>query len=343
MSAFLIIQTAFAGDLILSLPLTQELRRLYPDSRIDLLCIPGTSPLLRNHPAIDEAIPYDKHGGSERLLSVARNLRSRRYDTVFSPHRSLRSALLAFATGARMRVAFDRAAGALLYSHRVRYDPDAHEVVRNLSLLGPLIGDIVTPRGPRLYPDEADFKEAHAILARFGEERPAACIAPGSVWATKRYPEEGFAAVARSLAADCNVILLGGKDDRALCGRIAAALPDDRAVNTSGEVSFLVSAALISIASVLISNDSAPVHIASAMGTPVVEIFGATVPGFGFTPFGVPHRIAELDALSCRPCAIHGGNACPIRTFACMRQLAPEGIVDAARELMNAREREMND
>jgi heptosyltransferase-2 len=111
-------------------------------------------------------------------------------------------------------------------------------------------------------------------------------------------------------------------------------------VNTAGEVPFLVSASLIGGAAVLISNDSAPVHIASAMGTPVVELYGATVPGFGFTPFGVPHRIAEVHGLPCRPCGIHGGDTCPVRTFACMRELDPATIVNAARELMREGKRD---
>jgi heptosyltransferase II len=336
MTSFLIIQTAFAGDLILTLPLAQELRRLHPAARIDVVCIPQTATLLRGHPAFDTVIVYDKRGGTDRFLDIARRLRVHRYHTVISPHRSFRSALLARATGAQMRIAFDRAAGALLYTHRVEYRDDAHEVERNLALLTPLTADVDGTQRPRLYPGESDTAAAAAIVATLHPFARYAVIAPGSVWATKRYPVEGFRAVAEALPEDCGIVLIGGNEDRELCDRVASPLSPDRVRNTAGSVSFLASAALIQQAAVLISNDSAPVHIASAMGTPVVEVYGATVPRFGFTPFGVPSRIVELDGLSCRPCGIHGGDACPIETFNCMRDLSPQRVARAAIDIMRS-------
>lgn len=337
MSAFLVIQTAFAGDLILALPIAQELRRLAPGSRIDLLCIPETIALLRGHPAIDEAIAYDKRGGSDSLFAIARRLRARRYDGVISPHRSLRSALLAFATGAPTRISFDRSTGAALYTHRVRYRGDEHEVTRNLDLLAPLFDDVNPQHGPRLYPSESDRKAARAILERFETDRPHLCVAPGSVWATKRYTVNGYRHVVTALSDEYNVLLTGGKDDREICEQIAGAVPAGRVVSAAGVLSYLASAAAIESARVLISNDSAPVHIASAMGTPVAEIFGATIPAFGFTPFGVPHRIVQREGLACRPCNIHGGHSCPIKTFACMEELEPGVVLDAVIGLLGER------
>jgi heptosyltransferase-2 len=153
------------------------------------------------------------------------------------------------------------------------------------------------------------------------------------VWATKRWTEEGFAELGRAFAEGFRIVLVGGPDDAALCERIAAALPTG-AVNAAGALSFLASAALIWKARVLVSNDSAPVHVASAMGTPVVEIFGATAPAFGFTPYEVPHRIVERSDLACKPCAIHGGAHCPIKTFDCMRGLSADNVIQAVRALL---------
>lgn len=334
MRRILVIQTAFAGDLILATPLMTEARRLLDPCEVDVLCIPSTAPLLAGHPDVASIIPYDKRGG-ESVISMHRALRRGRYDVVLSPHRSLRSALLSRATRAPVRVTFDRSAASRLSSVRVPYRGSAHEVERNLDLLAAIADGVDYACAPRLAPPETDRRTARNIAARMFGSAPFICMAPGSVWATKRWIPEGFAKVARILADDIGVLLVGGPDDRALCEGIQAAAGVPGVVSVAGTLTLLESAALIGLASLVISNDSAPVHLASAMGTPVVEIFGATSPSFGFTPFGVPHAIVQMDGLSCRPCAIHGGDACPIRTFACMRTLAPEVVITAARRLLS--------
>jgi heptosyltransferase-2 len=129
------------------------------------------------------------------------------------------------------------------------------------------------------------------------------------------------------------VVLIGGAQDVELCDRIANLAASLNVVSLAGRLSFLSSAALIDRASVLVSNDSAPVHIASAMGTPVVEIFGATSPDFGFTPYGVAHRIVQREDLDCKPCAIHGGDHCPVKTFDCMEGLSAHTVIEAVHAL----------
>ena len=333
MNAALVIQTAFAGDLILTLPMIQEMRRLLPGTRIDVLCIPGTAELLTNHPAVDGVHIYDKHNGNPPFGALIRSLRADRYSLCISPHRSMRSALIARGSGARQRISFDRSAGGMLYTDRIPYDPRTHEAVRNLNLLGPIADGIDFETVPRVYPADADIASAEAVAVRCGPG-PYICIAPGSVWATKRWTPEGFSEVVQAMSSDYGVLLIGGEGDRSLCDEICRMAGTDRAANAAGELSFLSSAALLGGAAALVSNDSAPVHLASAMRTPVVEIYGATVPEFGFFPFGVPHRIVQREDLSCRPCGVHGGNECPISTFACMRELSSEQVVRSLRGLL---------
>lgn len=339
----LVIQTAFAGDVILTTPLLTALHN-QTGARIDVVCIPATAVLLTGHPALHDVIAYDKRGG-DSLLRLGRLLRTRRYDVCISPHRSLRSALLARMSGAPTRISYDRSAGGFLYTHRVAYDATAHEVRRCLDLLHPLgIDTQSSPDAPSLPLREAHHAEAARLLDEEGVTRPFVCLAPGSVWATKRWTEEGFIATGIALARDYAVVLLGGADDRDLCARIAAAITAETVtaeagvgatvVSVAGCISFPGSAALLARARLLISNDSAPVHLASAVGTPVVEIFGATVPSFGFTPWGVPHETVDVGALPCRPCGIHGGTRCPVGTFTCMRDLAPERVVAAAHRVI---------
>jgi heptosyltransferase-2 len=346
----LVIQTAFAGDLVLTTPLIAETAERFPGAAIDVLCIPATASLLAGHPAIRRVIVYDKHRRHPSLISLMRRLARERYALCLCPHRSLRSALLARATRAPRRIAFHRSAGRWLFTETVPYREDLHEADRNRSLLsftgipGPKL------RIPALYPSEDDHAAAARLLetcvsSEAGERTRASsdplflCIAPGSVWATKRWTEEGFAAVARYFAARYRVMFLGGAEDHALCARIITRAGVGLPVhNVAGQLGFLASAALIGRAAVLVSNDSAPVHLASAMGTPVVEVYGATSPAFGFSPYGVPHRIVQHEGLSCRPCAIHGGDHCPVGTFACMRELPATTVIAAVEELLETRE-----
>lgn len=359
----LVIQTAFAGDLVLTTPLIEETALLHPGAPIDVLCIPSTATLLTGNPFIRRCIVYDKRRRSPSLPALMRQVAREKYGLCLCPHRSLRSALLARATGAAQRIAFDRSAGRLLFTETVAYQQSWHEVDRNRALLtgGRLPQPVL--RSPRLYPSPEDHTAVEQLLADT-ESRPYLCIAPGSVWATKRWTEEGFAAVIRYFRDSHRIILLGGPEDRPLCERIiqlasavpASALsvesevpptvqevlraetPSKRSIiNAAGMLGFLASAALIEGAAVLVSNDSAPVHLASAMGTPVVEIYGATAASYGFSPYGVPHRLVQREDLDCRPCAIHGGNACPIGTFECMRGLAAGEVIRAAEELIDAR------
>lgn len=330
----LIIQTAFAGDLVLTTPVIQACADTLPDPVIDVLCIPSTAGLLKNHPLLREVIAYDKRGG-ERMASVMRTLSRRCYDICLTPHRSMRSALLARSSRARVRVSFDRSAGGPLHTHRVVYDRKAHEVRRNLSLLTALGVTPMLDTPPRLYPSEDDAMQAREIVGRLGV-RPVLCLAPGSVWPTKRWTEHGFADLASALLATHSVVLLGGADDRVLCSRIVARVEDARCISMAGELSYLTSAALLREADALVSNDSAPVHIASAVSTPVVEIFGATSPAFGFTPFAVPHRIVELEGLPCKPCGIHGSIRCPEGHFSCMKDLSVETVYGAVMDLLRS-------
>jgi heptosyltransferase-2 len=159
-------------------------------------------------------------------------------------------------------------------------------------------------------------------------------VAPGSVWATKRWTPGGFTDLVREIATTHDVVLIGGGGDRELCAGIATRAGAAGVANTAGELPFLASAALLGHAAALVSNDSAPVHLASAMGTPVVEIYGATGPQFGFTPWQVPHRIVQLEGLPCKPCRIHGSDACPIGTFECMEQLPARRVLEALQALL---------
>lgn len=335
----LIVQTAFLGDVILTIPLARATRTAMPDATVDVVTIPGASEILGGQPAIRETLVYDKRGvdsGIGGLLRMAGRLRLRAYDIAFVPHRSLRSALLVRLAGIPRRVGFDRSQGRWFLTDRITYDPDRHEILRNLSLLKGtgVTADPCDP--PDIVPPDAVQRQVDVMLAgQFGGLLPPlVAIAPGTVWKTKQWLPERFAEVAGELGRDgYGVVLVGGPEDRQLCEAIAGG-GGENIRSFAGKLSLLGSAELIRRCRLLITNDSAPLHIADAVGTPVLAVFGATIPEFGFGPFRTPGNVVQIHGLSCRPCGIHGGVRCPIGTFECMRGIPSGQVFEAAKEIL---------
>lgn len=335
----LIIQTAFLGDVILCTPLIKALRELFPDSFISFLLIPETKRLLENNPHLTEVLVYDKRKkkGIGNFLRMASKIRERKFDLALVPHRSWRSALLVYLGEIPQRIGFDKSAGSFLFTHKMVYPHNVHEVERNLSLLSSLMDSNsnfklrLADRAPELFPSREDFSYAGRLLHDYGigEEDKTVGIAPGSVWATKRWLPERFAEVSDLLIKKlgAKIVFLGSQEDQKLCLEIANMMTE-KPINLAGKTDILQSAAIISFCKVILSNDSAPVHIASAMKRPVVAIFGSTVPKFGFAPYGEGHLMIEKK-MECRPCEIHGRKKCPKKHFRCMREITTEEVFQA--------------
>ena len=321
----LIIQTAFLGDVILTLPLVQSIKKYSPDSFVSFLCIPYTSVLLENNPDIDEVIIYDKRGkdkGLKNYYNLLKRIKEKNFDVIFSPHRSLRSTFISYFSRVPLTISYNKSSFQFLYKKIVKYDKSIHEIQRNLSLLSPFgifEKEIIKPL---LFASDDDrnvvsnFQAANKIDGKF------IAVAPGSVWYTKTYPEEKFIKLLDILREfGTKIVFVGGEDDSGLCSKIIYSSKNFNAFNSAGKLTPLQSAELIKRSSVLISNDSAPMHLANAVGTKVIAIFGATVPEFGFYPYGTHDTIFQTNGLKCRPCSVHGGNRCPIKTFVCMNKI----------------------
>ena len=328
----LVIQTAFVGDVVLTTPLFEAARTRLGAHRVGAVVRPETANLLRNNPHVDDIVVYEKQGaqsGPLELLRLARRLRDADYDAALIPHRSFRSALLGFLAGIPVRVGFDRNAGRLLLTDRIHYR-SIHEVDRNLSLLSPWEWDSDGIR-PALYPDDEDRIRVEALMRQsaVAPSEPLCGVSPGSVWATKRWLPGRYAALVRLLAREYGYrsVLFGSSWDRPLCDEIAAESGVDP-LNAAGALTLLQSAALAARCSAVVSNDTGMGHVAAAMDTPVVALFGPTVPAFGFVPHGPGHQVVETS-LDCRPCSAHGGNRCPIGTHDCMRGITVEQVIDS--------------
>src|SRR5690348_13862272 len=267
------------------------------------------------------------------VLRLARRLRRERYDLALLAQGSWRSAALAFLARIPERVGFDTSAGKLLYTTRVPYRDDLHHAAR-LLMLGRPNGREPTAEElrPSLVPGDAERAAVDALLTRHGVTRGErlVALAPGSVWGTKRWPY--YPELAQLLAAKARIVVIGSGGDAPLADAVSAAEPS--AINAAGELSLLASAELIGRCGVVVTNDSAPLHLASAMGTPTVAIFGPTVPDFGFGPLAPLASVVGEDTLPCRPCDRHGPQHCPLGHHRCMRDLAPALVAERALTLL---------
>jgi heptosyltransferase-2 len=327
--SLLVPQTSFLGDVVLTTPLLTALRRRLRPRRMSVLVRPESRPLVDRHPDVDDVLIDDKYGadrGVRGLCGVAKRLRRERFDLAVCPHRSLRTALVLAAAGIPRRVGFDASRGAWLFHERVHRPPERHDVERNLALLGPWGG----PGGetPVLHvPVHDAAARAAAALCPSGAG-PLVGLAPGSVWPTKRWTEDGFAAVVRGLVAGgARCIVLGAPEDVPVANAIArlAAVP---VVNLAGRTDLATLVAVIARLDLLVANDSAPMHVAAARGVPVVAIFCATTPALGYGPWGADSLVVESD-LACRPCGRHGGRSCPRGTEDCRHLVRPETVLAA--------------
>jgi heptosyltransferase-2 len=318
----LVIQTAFLGDVVLTTPLLSTLAARY--GPVDVVTTPAAASLLEGHPAIAQVVRYDKNGsarGWRGFRQIGALLRDRGYRRVYLPHRSLRSAALALCSGARERIGFGDSPAALTYTRRVVRPRSGHEVERLIALAEPVAGE---PPPVSLALSAQDFAAADAWLAAHGVGPRFTALAPGSVWGTKRWPY--YAELASSL--DRATVIVGGADDAPLAQAIVAAA-GGKAVSAAGALNLRESAALIQRANVLVTNDSAPLHLATAVGTPVVALFGPTLPEFGFGPRRAGDVILGHAALACRPCSKHGPKTCPLGHHRCMRELSVNRVVNA--------------
>ncbi len=336
MGGSLVIQTSFLGDVILTTPLIAELAKRGP---VDVLVTPTGAAALANNPDIRTVIPYDKrgtYGSALGLWQTILEIRARRpYIAAYLAQGSFRSGLIAMMTGATERIGFASSTGRVLYTTQLPYRPERHHAERLWSLSMSVCADPPSRDQirPCLYPSDEDRRRIDSLLRQTGgTEEPFVALAPGSAWGTKRWPY--FPALAKRLGEDYRIAIIGSKADSALAAEIANEVPPDRVIDGVG-LPLLASAELIGRARTIVTNDSAPQHLASAMGTPTLTIFGPTVPEFGFGPLAERHVVAGHESLSCRPCNRHGPQRCPLGHWRCMRELTPDYVSSLLAEVLN--------
>ncbi len=336
----LIIQTAFLGDVILSLPMLQTLKNHMPDAFIDYLCIPSTAEGLKNNLMLRRVIVYDKAGRHNilGLFSAISRIRKENYDILICPHRSFRSALITYFSGAKFRIGFDRNSLSFLLSRKVEYYSKAHEIERNLDLLKHLPAikyrDEKTELKPKLSPSSHDIQFVEKLLSENTSSGKIVTFAPCSKWFTKQLPLSKSVEITKGLIdSGFRVILIGSYGDVGYCKQLERTLANRNLLNLCGRLAPLQSSVAISRSKCLVTVDSAASHLGSATDTPIVMIYGSTLPSFGFYPLTSRNVIIENNSLNCRPCTDHGRKKCPLEHFKCMEDLSIGEIVTSTIKL----------
>jgi len=330
-------QTAFLGDLLLSIPTLRRVKKLYPDCELHIFCRQAFKNYMESLPFVDEVFGVEKKLITSRK-SFSKKLKSNAYDIFLCPHMSPRTHLWIKRVKSPLKIGFENIWNAIFFHKRVRKNLHWPEALRQMQLLAPL-DPLLKADLENLSEKSLPFKEipgfsSMALEKNFWEtefennfpamESQFICLAPGSVWNTKRWSEHGFAQVAkRFLSAEFAVIFIGSPDEADLCEDISSL---SGGISLAGSLSLWQTQVLLSKAQLLVANDSGASHMASVAGIPCVSVFGPTTQDLGFQPWNPQARVVE-NSLSCRPCGKHGHNQCPIGTHECMQSISEEQVM----------------
>ena len=365
MAQHLVFQTAFPGDLFLSVPLIKRIKEWDPAAQVVLACRPGLGDFFLAAGLADEIISINKKDRSQITKTMA-DLRARSWDVIFVPHESVRTALMMWRLKARHKVSFAQWWNRPFYDKRVLKPTDYPDALRQLSLLMPLdarLAEMFAQEEVQALrnPVEKEFADLRrptipewASMKIMGRRNSGKVVflAPGSTWDTKRWTPRGYAEVAhRLLGAGYSVVLVGSPAERALCAEIevaARSLASARAgaanpggpqiSNRAGETNLNELVQLLRTGEALITNDSGSMHAAAISGLPTVAIFGPTVLTLGFRPWNNESVVVQRN-LDCRPCGKHGHVNCPLGHHHCMEKIEAQQVMDAFLALMETRNR----
>ncbi len=334
----LIVAPNWIGDALLAQPLLSRLHQRLPGVAIDVLAPAWTAPVIKRMPEVAEVLSTDFRHGDLRLKErwkLGRALRLRGYSQAYVLPNSFKAALIPFFADIRLRVGFvgESRYGLLNVVHKLD-EKKLPLMAGRYAQLAEAPGDaVVLP----LAPAHLTVDEGHLLItvSRLGLDRskPVTAFCPGAEYGpAKRWPARHFAELARRLAArGSSVWLIGSDKDRAV-GEEIATLSEGAAINLCGRTDLAAAIDLLSAAQLVVSNDSGLMHVAAALGRPLVALYGSS--SAEHTPplvqEGSPARLLHVDGLECRPCF---QRECPLGHFKCMNDLAPERVLAEIAEI----------
>lgn len=310
----LILQTAFLGDVVIATSFLKAVKSVFPKSKIDFLVSKGNELVLKNNPDVENIFVFDKKKRKlTSFLKTLKVLKKKKYDIVFSLHSSTTSYLLIFLAKIKKRVGFSRGILQFLLTDKIYFFKNKRRIDKNNDLLKPFTKRSFKPNS-KIYPDEKDFSLVNKIGLK---KKKYICVAPGSLWQTKRWG--GFEDLAKYLIdTHWQVVAVGSKKEEKLKNK--------GVINLIGKTSILQVAAVIKGAKALFCNDSGLMHIANAVKTDVYAFFGPTVEEIGYFPYRSVDKIFQVD-LDCRPCGKHGHKNCPLGHHNCMKKISVKEVI----------------
>lgn len=341
----LLVKPSSLGDVIHALPVLHGLRGQFPQARIDWLIGSNFAPILKGNKDVTGLIEFDRkrfsrlglsHGATRDFLALVRLLRANRYDLVIDLQGLFRSGFLSRATGAPVRLGFANAreGATLFYTHLIPIpEADEHAVDRNLRVAA-MLGAADWNANFDLGIDDALRSQIRSLLNEHGirENEKVLAVAPGARWETKIWPWQNFGSATDELIrrTGARVILLGGPDDAALCNRIAG-VSKGGVASLAGRTDIRQMVAIIERCDVLLCQDSAPMHVAAALGRPLLCLIGPT----NATQTGPYRRLSDVLQLSlpCSPCYLRTLAECGYDHH-CMRELRVEDVVARVERLL---------
>lgn len=328
----LLVRTDRIGDVVLSLPMLPALRRRFPDASVTVLVRPYTADLVRNRPDIDDVMLWEGEGMA-RVVGYVRRLRERSYDLCILPYPRFELALIAFLAGIPVRVGTGYRWYSFLFNERVyehRKDARRHEAEYNLNLLRAVGADVPVPLQVTLTVPGDVQRAMDARLAELGVG-DFIVLHPGSGGSARDWPVEHFAelAVRAKGRLGCSVVLTGSEHERSLTSAIAGAASPG-VVDLAGRLSLLELAALYSRARAFAANSTGPLHIAAAVGAPVLGFYPPITQcsPARWGPYTHRRRVLTGDNADCPLC-----KGTPCRGAVCMERITVERALDALTEL----------
>lgn len=320
------------GDILLTTPLLRAIRTRHPDARITYVTKTTFLPLLAQNRRIDELIGYDP---ARPLRPLARHLAAGGFTHRLDLHGSLRTRWLRWVVPGRWHgYPKHRVARSLLIRTKRNRYPEARHVAERYFDAARSLDVLPDDKSLEFFLRRDELDQADRFLAehRLGAERSLVAVCPGAMHQTKRWPLRRWQELVTLLTTrGLDVVVLGGPGEEQL-GEDVAAAGAEHAASAAGRVPIGVSAALQKRSLTVVSGDTGLMHLATAIGTPLVALFGPTVEAFGFFPYHARAAVIERD-LACRPCSAMGGPACPLGHHRCLTDITPQEVFDAVGRL----------
>ncbi len=322
----LIIRLSSIGDVLLATPFIRQTRISFPDAAIDFVVKKKFIDLIKYNPHLHKIYSIDENEGISGLWRLRKKLLKNEYDYIFDLHNNIRSRILTFNANSQVfRIKKDKLKRALLVYLKINTYKTVLPIPERYLKVGEKAGVKDDLNGLEIFWKNHIEEGLLSIFDRGFLQKGYVVIAPGAGFKTKQWLPNYFKDLIKKLvsAKNINIILLGGQKE---AKSFEALRISDKVFNLAGELSLLETAIVISKAKFLVSNDSGLMHLATAVNTPVLAIFGSTVKELGFFPFRSEHKICENENLWCRPCSHIGRNFCPLFHFKCMKDIKPQAV-----------------